>query len=82
VANAPVSASEAQAKANCPTGTVVWVNTCIISNGTHNYETTKQGTYMCEVAAKLLVIAPMRMRVHFQNDPQFEGSPRFRVICK
>jgi hypothetical protein len=55
VANAPVSASEAQAQANCPTDTVVWVNTrtgVYHFKGTHNYGTTKQGTYMCETAAK------------------------------
>ena len=43
--------TEAQAKAQCPTDTVVWVN--LNSNiyhygGTKDYGTTKKGTYMCE----------------------------------
>lgn len=52
---APVSASEAQAQASCPGETVVWVNTrsgIYHFRGTHNYGTTKEGTYMCEAAAK------------------------------
>lgn len=51
----PVSASEAQARASCPSDTVVWVNTksgIYHFAGTHNYGTTKQGEYMCEAAAK------------------------------
>jgi hypothetical protein len=43
--------SEAQAKARCPSGTVVWVNTksrVYHFAGTHNYGTTKSGAYMCE----------------------------------
>ena len=45
------SASEGQAKARCPSGTVVWVNTksdVYHFAGTHNYGTTKQGVFMCE----------------------------------
>jgi hypothetical protein len=52
---APVSASEAHAQASCPVDTVVWVNTrsgIYHFKGTHNYGTTKEGTYMCEAAAK------------------------------
>ncbi len=52
---APISASEAQAQASCPSETVVWVNTrshVYHFKGTHNYGTTKHGTYMCEAAAK------------------------------
>jgi hypothetical protein len=48
-------AADAQAKAHCPTDTVVWVNTksgVYHFAGTHNYGTTKQGTYMCEADAK------------------------------
>jgi len=48
-------ASDAQAKARCPSDTVVWVNTksgVYHFAGTHNYGTTKQGTYMCEADAK------------------------------
>jgi len=51
----PVTASEAQAQASCPGATVVWVNTrsgIYHFRGTHNYGTTKVGTYMCEAAAK------------------------------
>jgi hypothetical protein len=43
--------SEAQAKARCPSGTVVWINTksrVYRFAGTHNYGTTKSGAYMCE----------------------------------
>lgn len=52
---APMTASEAQAHASCPADTVVWVNTrsgIYHFKGTHNYGNTKQGTYMCETAAK------------------------------
>jgi hypothetical protein len=52
---APMTASEAQAHASCPSDTVVWVNTksgIYHFKGTHNYGNTKQGTYMCESAAK------------------------------
>ena len=48
-------AADAQARAKCPSDTVVWVNTksgVYHFAGTHNYGTTKQGTYMCEVDAK------------------------------
>jgi hypothetical protein len=48
-------ASDAQARARCPSDTVVWVNTrsgVYHFAGTHNYGTTKQGTYMCEADAK------------------------------
>jgi hypothetical protein len=47
--------SDAQAKAKCPTDTVVWVNTkshVYHFAGTHDYGDTKQGTYMCEADAK------------------------------
>ena len=48
-------ASDAQARAHCPSDTVVWVNTksgIYHFAGTHNYGTTKQGTYKCEAEAK------------------------------
>jgi len=48
-------ATDAQARAHCPSDTVVWVNTksgIYHFAGTHNYGTTKQGTYMCEADAK------------------------------
>jgi len=44
-------ATEAQAKAQCPTDTVVWVNLnsdIYHYNGTKDYGTTKKGAYMCE----------------------------------
>ena len=43
--------SEAQAKARCPGGTVVWVNLnskIYHFSGTRNYGTTEHGAYMCE----------------------------------
>ena len=43
--------TEGTAKARCPSGTVVWVNTrsgVYHYAGTHNYGTTKSGVYMCE----------------------------------
>ena len=48
--------SEAEAKARCPSDTVVWVNTKGKSHtyhypGTRWYGTTKQGAYMCEADA-------------------------------
>ena len=48
--------TEAQAKARCPSDTVVWVNTKGKSHtyhyqGTRWYGTTKQGAYMCEADA-------------------------------
>jgi hypothetical protein len=48
-------ASDAQAKAKCPSDTVVWMNTkshIYHFAGTHDYGNTKQGTYMCEMDAK------------------------------
>jgi hypothetical protein len=47
-------ASEAEAKARCPSDTVVWVNTksrIYHYAGTRSYGTTKQGAYMCEADA-------------------------------
>lgn len=46
--------AEAQAKAKCPTGTVVWVNLkskVYHFAGNPDYGTTKQGAYMCEADA-------------------------------
>ena len=43
--------TEAQAKARCPTDTVVWVNLnskIYHFSGTKDYGTTKHGAYMCE----------------------------------
>jgi hypothetical protein len=54
IATAPAgigSANEAQAKARCPTDTVVWVNEkskIYHFSGHKDYGTTKEGTYMCE----------------------------------
>jgi len=48
-------ASDQQARARCPTDTVVWVNTkshIYHFTGTHNYGPTKEGAYMCEADAK------------------------------
>jgi hypothetical protein len=47
--------SEAQAKARCPMGTVVWANLpskVYHFAGTHNYGHTKSGAYMCEQDAQ------------------------------
>jgi hypothetical protein len=47
--------TETQARAHCPSDTVVWVNTksgVYHFAGNDNYGTTKQGTYMCEADAK------------------------------
>lgn len=47
-------ASEALAKARCPTDTVVWVNEkskIYHFSGHKDYGNTKEGTYMCEKAA-------------------------------
>ena len=52
---APVTASEAQAQASCPSDIVVWLNTksgIYHFRGNRNYGNTKQGTYMCEASAK------------------------------
>jgi hypothetical protein len=52
---APMTASEAQAQASCPSDTVVWLNTrsgIYHFKGRHDYGNTKQGTYICESAAK------------------------------
>ncbi len=46
--------TEAEAKARCPSDTVVWVNTkshIYHLAGTRSYGTTKQGAYMCEADA-------------------------------
>jgi hypothetical protein len=48
-------ASDQQARAHCPTDTVVWVNTrsrVYHFAGTHNYGHTKEGAYMCEAEAR------------------------------
>ena len=48
-------AAEAEAKAHCPSDTVVWVNTKSHKYhfaGHKSYGTTKQGAYMCEADAK------------------------------
>ena len=47
-------ASEAEAKAKCPSDTVVWVNTKSHKyhfSGHRSYGATKQGAYMCEADA-------------------------------
>ena len=47
-------ASEAEAKAKCPSDTIVWVNTKSHKYhyaGHRSYGTTKQGAYMCEADA-------------------------------
>jgi hypothetical protein len=46
--------TEADAKAKCPSDTVVWVNTKSHKyhySGHRSYGTTKQGAYMCEADA-------------------------------
>ncbi len=46
--------TESEAKARCPSDTVVWVNTkshIYHYAGTRSYGTTKQGAYMCEADA-------------------------------
>jgi hypothetical protein len=48
-------AAEAEAKAHCPSDTVVWLNSKSHKYhfaGHKSYGTTKQGTYMCEADAK------------------------------
>ncbi len=47
--------TEGEAKARCPSDTVVWLNTkshIYHYAGTRSYGTTKQGAYMCEADAK------------------------------
>jgi hypothetical protein len=44
-------ATEAEAKANCPSDTVVWANSASMvyhAGGSRNYGKTKGGAYMCE----------------------------------
>jgi hypothetical protein len=48
-------AAEAEAKAHCPSDTVVWLNTKSHKYhfaGNKSYGTTKQGAHMCEAEAK------------------------------
>ncbi len=47
-------ATDAEAKAKCPSDTVVWVNTKSKKfhyAGSKDYGTTKKGAYMCEMDA-------------------------------
>ena len=58
--------TDAQAKARCPTDTVVWLNTksgIYHFAGTHSYGTTKQGAYMCEADAKAAGDVPAKSRI-------------------
>jgi len=44
-------ATEAEAKANCPSDTVVWANSAskiYYATGSRNYGKTRSGAYMCE----------------------------------
>ena len=58
--------SEAEAKARCPSDTVVWVNTkshVYHYAGTRSYGTTKQGAYMCEADANAAGDRASRSRI-------------------
>ena len=57
--------TELQAKARCPSDTVVWVNTrsrVYHYSGTHNYGHTRKGAYMCEADARAGGNRPARGR--------------------
>jgi hypothetical protein len=67
-------ASEAEAKARCPTDTVVWVNTKSKSRtyhypGTRWYGATKQGAYMCEADAVAAGDHASKSRTEQQKQP-------------
>lgn len=60
-------ATEAQAKAACPSDTVVWANLnskIYHFSGTHNYGNTKSGAYMCEKAASAQGIRAAKNEQH------------------
>lgn len=65
--NAGQFTSEAQAKARCPSDTIVWVNTrsgVYHYAGTHNYGTTKSGAYMCEADTTTAGYRPAKNERH------------------
>ena len=72
-------ATDAQARAHCPSDTVVWVNTK--SNiyhfaGKRDYGNTKQGAYMCEADARkppATVLRRMRNTLEIVGEPGIAG---------
>ena len=59
--------TEGQAKARCPTDTVVWVNLkskVYHFSGTKNYGNTKRGAYMCERDASAEGMRPAKNETH------------------
>ena len=65
--------SEAEAKARCPTDTVVWVNTkshIYHYAGTRSYGTTKQGAYMCQADANAAGDRASKSRIGQPKEPQ------------
>jgi hypothetical protein len=59
--------TEAEAKAKCPSDTVVWCNTnsgVYHYAGTHNYGHTKSGAYMCEAETAAAGCHPAKNERH------------------
>jgi hypothetical protein len=59
--------TEAEAKAKCPSDTVVWCNTnsgVYHYAGTHNYGHTRSGAYMCEAATAAAGCRPAQNERH------------------
>jgi hypothetical protein len=59
--------TEAEAKAKCPSDTVVWCNTnsgVYHYAGTHNYGHTKSGAYMCEADTAAAGCRPAKNERH------------------
>jgi len=78
-------ATDSAARARCPSDTVVWVNTksgVYHFAGTHNYGTTKQGTYMCEADAKAAHDRAARMRSTPDSGDEFRAASAPRGVEK
>jgi len=70
--------TEAEAKARCPTDSVVWVNKtskAMHAAGTKYYGQTKSGAYMCQKEADAAGFHAPRARTTTAAKPASQGTP-------